>query len=228
MSADDTIPVPKARLREIKREVDTLQEERDLLAEELRRLREEHEELREHLTGSIREVVRLREALAQAQGAAPAAPPPPAAVAAAPALTTPTAAPAPFMSPPVDAGALSDIGEAFVAWCRRGGPLLGRPEVFERFLQRTVPATTVLVVARDGAAARATFAADGDGPAYWLVRLSGAPALLPQPHGADGFAELAPAFEGGAADPRHVESVVPAVLRDEGGRYALATPGRVA
>ncbi len=55
MSDDaDTIRVPKARLREVKQEIDQLKQE-------LADLREEHENLRVHLTGSIREVARLKE-----------------------------------------------------------------------------------------------------------------------------------------------------------------------
>ena len=52
--ADDTIRVPKARLREVKAEIDKLK--RDLAA-----LQEEHENLRVHLKGSIQEVARLTE-----------------------------------------------------------------------------------------------------------------------------------------------------------------------
>ncbi len=54
MSDDDTIRVPKARLREVKAEIDRLKID---LAE----LREEHESLRAHLKGSIQEVARLTE-----------------------------------------------------------------------------------------------------------------------------------------------------------------------
>lgn len=62
MSDDaDTIRVPKARLREVKREIDSLREERDRLLRQLEALREEHENLRVHLTGSLRELARLRE-----------------------------------------------------------------------------------------------------------------------------------------------------------------------
>jgi regulator of replication initiation timing len=53
MSDDaDTIRVPKARLREVKEEIDRLQHE-------LAALREEHENLRAHLKGSIQQVDRL-------------------------------------------------------------------------------------------------------------------------------------------------------------------------
>ena len=53
MSDDaDIIRVPKARLREVKAEIDQLKTE-------LAALREEHENLRVHLKGSIREVARL-------------------------------------------------------------------------------------------------------------------------------------------------------------------------
>lgn len=49
---DDTIRVPKARLREVKGEIDDL-------TGQLAALREEHENLRAHLKGSIQEVKRL-------------------------------------------------------------------------------------------------------------------------------------------------------------------------
>ena len=60
MSDDaDIIRVPKARLREVKDEIDALTVERDRLVAELGELREEHENLRAHLKGSIQEVARL-------------------------------------------------------------------------------------------------------------------------------------------------------------------------
>ena len=60
MSDDaDIIRVPKARLREVKGEIDALKAERDRLVKELEELREEHENLRAHLKGSIQEVARL-------------------------------------------------------------------------------------------------------------------------------------------------------------------------
>ncbi|OZC03792.1 hypothetical protein [Rubricoccus marinus] len=61
MSDTDTIRVPKARLREVKQEIDDLQAERDRLRADLAALREEHENLRAHLTGSIREIAKLKE-----------------------------------------------------------------------------------------------------------------------------------------------------------------------
>lgn len=68
MSDTDTIRVPTARLREVKQEIDDLQAERATLQAELRdlraelaELREEHDNLRVHLTGSIREIAKLKE-----------------------------------------------------------------------------------------------------------------------------------------------------------------------
>lgn len=58
---DDIIRVPRARLREVKEEIDALTVERDRLQTELAALQEEHTNLRDHLTGSIREVARLSE-----------------------------------------------------------------------------------------------------------------------------------------------------------------------
>ena len=55
MSDDaDTIRVPKARLREVKAEIDQL-------TADLAALRQEHDNLRAHLKGSIQEVRRLTE-----------------------------------------------------------------------------------------------------------------------------------------------------------------------
>ena len=58
---DDTIRVSKARLREVKGEIDRLQSELD-------ELREEHENLRAHLTGSIQEIDRLTKENARLRG----------------------------------------------------------------------------------------------------------------------------------------------------------------
>lgn len=55
----DAILVPRARLAEVKAEIDDLRAERERLAAELSALQEEHRNLRDHLTGSIREVARL-------------------------------------------------------------------------------------------------------------------------------------------------------------------------
>ena len=56
---DDIIRVPRARLREVKDEIDGLTAERDRLTRELADLQEEHRNLRAHLTGSLKEVARL-------------------------------------------------------------------------------------------------------------------------------------------------------------------------
>lgn len=71
MSDDDAdiIRVPRARLREVKDEIDALQEERDRLTRELGALQEEHRNLRVHLTGSLKEVARLAEENERLRGA---------------------------------------------------------------------------------------------------------------------------------------------------------------
>ena len=73
MSDTDTIRVPTARLREVKQEIDalkaereTLVAERDRLRADLDALRTEHDNLRVHLTGSIREIARLKGATSEA------------------------------------------------------------------------------------------------------------------------------------------------------------------
>ena len=66
--ADDIIRVPRARLREVKGEIDALTAERDRLARDLAALQEEHRNLRAHLTGSLKEVARLTEAVESLRG----------------------------------------------------------------------------------------------------------------------------------------------------------------
>ena len=68
--ADDIIRVPRARLREVKDEIDGLQAERDRLTRELAELQEEHRNLRAHLTGSLKEIARLTEENETLRGAA--------------------------------------------------------------------------------------------------------------------------------------------------------------
>lgn len=57
----DIIRVPRARLREVKQQLDDLTAERDRIEADLAQLREEHQNLRVHLTGSLKEVARLSE-----------------------------------------------------------------------------------------------------------------------------------------------------------------------
>ena len=63
--AADAILVPRARLAEVKAEIDQLRAERDRLTSELAAVQEEHRNLRDHLTGSIREVSRLTDEVAR-------------------------------------------------------------------------------------------------------------------------------------------------------------------
>ncbi len=71
MSDDDAdiIRVPRARLREVKDEIDGLTAERERLTRELAELHEEHRNLRVHLTGSLKEVARLSEEMDRLRGA---------------------------------------------------------------------------------------------------------------------------------------------------------------
>ena len=66
--AADIIRVPRARLREVKDEIDALHAERDRLTRDLAALQEEHRNLRAHLTGSLKEVARLTEAVESLRG----------------------------------------------------------------------------------------------------------------------------------------------------------------
>ena len=67
---EDIIRVPRARLREVKDEIDALTAERDRLTRDLAALQEEHRNLRAHLTGSLKEVARLAEEVETLRGAA--------------------------------------------------------------------------------------------------------------------------------------------------------------
>ena len=64
----DIIRVPRARLREVKDEIDALHAERDRLTRDLAALQEEHRNLRAHLTGSLKEVARLAEQVEALRG----------------------------------------------------------------------------------------------------------------------------------------------------------------
>ena len=66
--AADIIRVPRARLREVKDEIDALHAERDRLTRDLAALQEEHRNLRAHLTGSLKEVARLAEQVEALRG----------------------------------------------------------------------------------------------------------------------------------------------------------------
>lgn len=117
-------------------------------------------------------------------------------------------------------------GAAFVAWCNRGGPLVGRYFMFERALHHVVPDAAVEPVFRDRVALRPTFREAADGPEHWLVRLGTSLYLLPQPQSAEQFRELAPIFLGEAI-PKHVTAVVPARLVTDGALLVLDDSGSV-
>ena len=120
-------------------------------------------------------------------------------------------------------------GTAFAAWCRRNRALVSRPYLFASFLATAAEGTETEVtpVYRDRTASEPTFRAEAiDGVEHWLVRVGPETMLLPQPLSPAQFRELAPVFTGDAT-PETVESVVPALVRAQGGAHVLATPGRV-
>ncbi len=251
--SDSQILVSRELLRNVKREVDDLRDERDALREQLR-LAEEASvgatgdpDLQAQLDRAVERTVRaaeeltaLRADLAEARQALGSAQ---AEVAAARAETDDLRRTHPFPPPrpgrPADgapgedappAGGPKDVvGRAFAAWCRRNRALVSRPYLFATFLKAAAEGTMVEVtpVYRDRAAATPTFRAEVvDGVEYWLVRLGPATVLLPQPLSPSQFRELAPAFDG-QATPETVGVVVPADVVAEGGAHVLAAAGRV-
>ncbi len=254
--SDSQILVSRELLRNVKREVDDLRDERDALLERLRLADEARDalpasdagdpDLRAQLERAVERTVRaaeeltaLRAELAEARselGVAQAEAAAARAEADALRRTHPMPPPPPRRSgeEPADdalpaAGPKDVAGRAFAAWCRRNRALVSRPYLFATFLKTAAGGMAVEVtpVYRDRAASVPTFRAEAvDGVEYWLVRIGPATVLLPQPLSASQFRELAPAFDG-QATPETVASVVPADVVAEGSSHLLAEPGRV-
>ena len=246
----DQILVSRDLLRNVKREVDDLRDERDALLEQLRaaeapggtagdadlqaqldRAVERTIRAAEELTALRAELASARSLLAVATAEATAAQ----AEVAGLRRRDPTA-PRPAPTSDVSATASEDEGPAglagrvFTAWCRRNRALVSRPYLFASFLTQHADGAEVEVttVYRDRAAAAPTFRAESiDGVEHWLVRVGATTVVLPQPLSAQQFRELAPVFEG-EATPETLASVVPAEVASEGGAHVLRAPGRVA
>ncbi len=120
---------------------------------------------------------------------------------------------------------------SFASWCRLGGGLVDRYELFQSHLSNTLPSAVVEVVKRDLDSPARPIAFDATGgnsaAAYWLVRAGGELLLFPQPQSPQQFRDLAPAFAGNAA-PQTVSSVEPARVSASGAGYVLTQPGRIA
>lgn len=168
-------------------------------------LRDENERLRRQV-----------ERLSQDPPAAPPAEAPPAE-----ARTVPATATSPSVA---DA-----VAESFAAWCRTGGGLVDKPDLFAGQIARL--GATLEVVRRDQDSPARPVAFDATGgtspAAHWLVRAGSDLLLFPQPQGPGQFRDLAPVFEGHAV-PQSVQRVVPARVVSEGGGYVLTQPGHVA
>ncbi len=179
--------------------------------------RHEFDRLNQQVQTLAAEVRELREAARRDQERRLAAAMP------APAPTQPAPA-APTLAP-TDAAA-----SAFADWCRQGTPMMSRVDFFAGMLGTRVPGASARAVYRDLNSQAEPIRFDDRGGAspaeFWLVSVGGEALLFPQPLNAGQFRELTRVFEGTAA-PKTLGQVVPARVRDEGGTFALAAPGRV-
>lgn len=119
-------------------------------------------------------------------------------------------------SVPDDPGAPADsdqaaLARAFVAWCRRGSPLVSRSYLFAAFVREASGRPcTVRPVFRDRSEPTPTFTErPAAGSEYWLVAVGDLHALVPQPTSPRAFAETAPAFDG-ESTPDRLASLSPA------------------
>jgi hypothetical protein len=143
-------------------------------------------------------------------------------------------APAPVAAAPVPVapalGPADAAAAAFMDWCRRATPMMHRVEFFERDLAERLPGATARAVLRDLNSQAEPVRFDSRGGAspaeFWLVMAGGETLLFPQPLNAMQFRDLTRVFEGSAA-PAALASVAPARVRDDGGSFSLAMPGRV-
>ncbi len=117
----------------------------------------------------------------------------------------------------------------FAEWCRRGGPMIGRVELFGAALAASVPEASVepLFLDLNSQAEPPVFtAAGGASPAeYWMIRTPGGPLLLPHPQSAGQFRHVAGVFSGVALAPTEVQHVQPARVVESGGGFELSYPG---
>ncbi len=129
---------------------------------------------------------------------------------------------------PVEGSPEAVLCRAFVAWCRRGSPLISRPYLFVSFLREAAPgfACDVQPVFRARTSGAPTFRHSGDGAEHWLVSVGDHHALVPHPVSPTQFRELAPAFSG-VASPDTLGTIRPATVDGAGDAFGLAAVGHV-
>jgi hypothetical protein len=119
------------------------------------------------------------------------------------------------------------LGRMYVSWCRRGGPLVSRYFMFDKYLQAKEPLAKVKPIYRDKTAAAIEFRESAADPVeYWLIEVGQSLYLLPQPLNNLSFREAEPCFlESDDCSPQSVGSVEPASLNRENGAYSLGAMG---
>lgn len=144
----------------------------------------------------------------------------------------------PSAGPTDTAGVAPDeaLKRAYVAWCRRGSPLVSRAYLFAAFLREAAPGlpTAVRPVFRDRAAAGIAFSDNPAGVEYWLVTVGPVAAVLPQPSSPYEFTELAPLYAGaltpdrlGAIDLALADDRAHAIAANGAGTLGVASTGHV-
>jgi len=122
------------------------------------------------------------------------------------------------------------LGALFVSWCQKGGAMLSRYYMFERFLQRETGDDIwhVMPVYCDTQAPTPRLIDDGPDAAepYWLVEDGDDRWVLPQPQTEDVFCRIAPVFEhDDAVSPASVSAVRPARVKVTGQAYRIRVTG---
>lgn len=123
------------------------------------------------------------------------------------------------------------VATVFAEWCRRGGPMVGRVELFGAALAAAVPEAKVEPVFRDLNAQAEPVRFDGVGGAspaeYWLVHGPASKLLLPHPQSASQFRDVRGVFQGGDLLPSQICSVEPARVAEADGGYVLSQRGHL-
>jgi len=129
-----------------------------------------------------------------------------------------------------DAG-IQQIVEAYVAWCREGGAMVGRYYMFERRLQRRGIDGTVNPIYHD-ARTDDGFRRDVEDTSreFWLVKVDADTLLMPAPSSNDTFRVLMPAYDSDVQNPTvtALRDLSPARLHIVNGaasEYRLRQPG---